>query len=208
MPKSRGGRDLVKPYGPSAIKMPNKEFQILMENAEVLWLNFEGRPGDYNEAGQRNFCVILDPEVAEDMAADGWNVKQTKGYGDEEGDFYISVDVKYRDRFGNDLRPPKLQLLTSTGPVHLMEENAHFLDKVEIAKVDLIINGRVRMEDGQRKIKGYLQTYFCTVNEDYLEQKYADVLAGGDTESREEFLATQAAIAELEGPNADREEDA
>jgi hypothetical protein len=174
----RGGRDLVKPYGPSAVKLPNKEFQLLMEDADILpgsFRNFSGRAGMYNAEGERSFCVKLDPEVAEDMAADGWNVKQLKEFEGEPGDFYISVNVKYRDRFGNDLTPPKLKIITSNGSQLLREDQAHWLDQVDIAKVDLIINGRTRIEDGQRKISAYLQTYFCTINEDYLEQKYSDI---------------------------------
>ena len=144
-----------------------------MENADVLFLNFEGRPGTFNEAGQRNFCVLLDPEVAEDMAEDGWNVKQLKEYEGEPGDYYLQVEVKYRDRYGNDLRPPKIQIITSGGPTRLEERDVWQLDKVDIAKVDLIFNGKVREEDGKRKIKAYLQSYFCHINEDFLELKYA-----------------------------------
>lgn len=175
MAKSRGGRDLVKPYGPSAIKLPNKDFQVLMENAEPIFLNFEGRPGPFNEAGQRSFCVLLDPEVAQDMRADGWNIKQSKEYEGEEGDYYVQVNCKFRDRYGNELRPPKLQILTSRGATRLTEDQAYMLDKVDIAKVDLIFNGKVRQEDGQQKIVAYLQSYFCHINEDYLEQKYAEM---------------------------------
>lgn len=179
MARSRGGRSLEKPYGPSAVKLPHREFQVLMENAEVLFLNFEGRPGVFNQEGQRNFCVLLDPEVAEDMAAEGWNVKQLKEYEGEPGDYYIQVECKYRDRYGNALRPPKLQILSSKGTTRLTEDDAYILDQVDIAKVDLIFNGRVREEDGQRKIKAYLQSYFCHINEDYLELKYADMLDAG-----------------------------
>lgn len=177
MARSRGGRSLERPYGPSAVKLPHREFQVLMENAEVLFLNFEGRPSTFNQEGQRNFCVLLDPEVAEDMLADGWNVKQLKEYEGEPGDFYIQVEVKYRDRYGRALRPPKIQLISSRGTQRLEEDDVHIMDQVDIAKVDLIFNGKVREEDGQRKIKAYLQSYFCHINEDYLELKYADLMA-------------------------------
>lgn len=202
MARSFGGRDLEKPYGPSAVKLPHREFQVLMENAQVLpgkFMNFEGRPGLYNAEGQRNFCVLLDPEVAEDMLADGWNVKQFKEYEGEPGDYYIQVEAKYRDRYGNDLRPPKIQMITSKGPTRLGENDVWMLDKIDAARVDLIFNGRVREEDGERKIKAYLQTYFCHVNEDYLELKYADILDGPDVEAPQ-FTDAQSPR-ELEDPN-------
>lgn len=176
MVSRRGGRDLVHPYGPSARKLPNQEFSILMEDAPILFLNFSGIPGTYNQEGDRNFAVVIDEEVAEDMLEDGWNVKQLKDRDDEPGDHYLSVSVKYRDRFGKELRPPKLVVVNSKGRLELDETNCDIIDKVDIAKVDLIINGRTRDEDGVRKIKGYLKSMFITLVEDPLEMKYANEL--------------------------------
>lgn len=192
MVSRRGGRDLVHPYGPSARKLPNQEFSVLMEDAPLLFLNFTGRPGTFNQEGDRNFCVIIDEEIAQDMLEDGWNIKQLKDRDDEPGDHYLGISVKYRNRFGEPIRPPKVVVLASKGRrEELTEDNIDILDHLDIAKVDLIVNGRVRDEDGQQKIKGYLKSIFVTLNEDPLEMKYAE-----EIDNREP-------IGELEGPQED-----
>lgn len=170
-----GGRDLVRPYGPGARQMPDKKLSLLMENAQLLFMNFAGRPGQYNAEGDRNFCVLIDADIADDMRADGWNVKQLKGYEGEEGDHYIQIAVKYRDRNGKDLIPPKIILQSSKGREGIGENLVDLLDVAEFSKVDLIINGRARVEDGETKVKGYLKTMYAHLYEDYLDKKYAEV---------------------------------
>ncbi len=51
----------------------SKRFQI--EDARLIFRNFTGKEGQYNNEGARNFSVILTDDVAVEMLRDGWNVK-------------------------------------------------------------------------------------------------------------------------------------
>ena len=78
--------------------MANKNLKDLeISNARVIFPNFSGRETQYNRAGERNFCVVIDnPEDAEMLSNDGWNVRVRPPR--EEGDaptYYIQVKVNY-----------------------------------------------------------------------------------------------------------------
>lgn len=49
--------------------------QVTLENVRIIFPNFEGRISDHNKIGSREFSVQLDPELGEELARQGWNVK-------------------------------------------------------------------------------------------------------------------------------------
>lgn len=143
---------------------------VTIEDARIIFRNFSGKEGTYNAAGNRNFNVLLEPDLAEAMAADGWNVKYLRPR--EEGDepqARVEVTVSYR------LKPPRVGLITSRGRTLLGEEHLEILDYADIEKVDVILNPSFWEVNGKSGIKAYLQTIFVTIREDELERKYADV---------------------------------
>lgn len=141
---------------------------FMVEDARLVFRNFSGKEGQYNVAGNREFAVILDPESANAMAKDGWNVKQLTGRDeDEEGDFYISVAVNFKNR------PPRVVMITSTSRTNLTEESVDVLDWAEIRTADLIARAYNWEVNGKTGIKAYLQSLFVTIEEDALERKYA-----------------------------------
>ena len=49
---------------------------LVIENAQLIHKNFEGKETDFNRLGNRNFGVVIeDGNTAKEMAADGWNIK-------------------------------------------------------------------------------------------------------------------------------------
>lgn len=141
---------------------------FMVEDAQLIFRNFAGKEDQYNREGDRNFSVILNPEVAEGMAADGWNIKYLKPR-EEDGDEtpYIQVTVK----FG--VRPPKVVMITSGGRTQLGEDEIEVLDWSDFENVDMIARAYEWSVNGKTGIKAYLQSMFVTLREDELERKYA-----------------------------------
>lgn len=148
----------------------NRRNVVVLEDVRLVFRNFSGKEGQYNREGDRNFSVLLDEGLAEEMSRDGWNVKYLKPR--EEGDSpqaYIPVAVNFRGR------PPRIVMITSRGRTTLTEDEVNILDWAEIKTADLIIRPYEWVVNGKAGVKAYLQSIFVTIEEDPLELKYADV---------------------------------
>lgn len=149
---------------------PNKDDSPseLIEGAKLLFRNFTGIARDFNNEGDRNFSVILDPKRAEKMLAAGWRVKQLKARDEDEmGDYHLKVKVNYRTG-----RPPRCVLISSGNRTELGADEVQLLDVADIKNVDLIINGYWSDMAGGG-YTGYLKSIWVTINEDELDLKYA-----------------------------------
>ena len=143
---------------------------VLIENARIIFRNFEGREGQYNREGDRNFCVLLDPEVADDMAKDGWNIKSLKPRDEEDVEqAYVQVSVNFKGR------PPRIVQITSRGRTELGEHEIEILDWVDISNIDLIFRPYEWNVNGKTGIKAYLKSAFITLEEDELDAKYSQI---------------------------------
>jgi hypothetical protein len=153
--------------------MAGNDGTVVIENADLLpgsFRNFTGKEGMYNREGDRNFAVRLEPDLAQALAQDGWNVKQLKPRGDaEEGDYYLTVSVGFKNR------PPRLVLISSKGRVDLGQHECDLLDWVDIKQADIIIRPYFWDVNGKTGIKAYLKSLFITLEEDYLDLKYAEI---------------------------------
>src|SRR5688572_31777790 len=109
---------------------------IVFEGAEIIFRNFEGREGRYNREGDRNFSVkIVDPELAETLKNDGWNVRPLKGRDDEpdEQAWHLPVSVGFK------YSPPKMVLITTGGKTVMPEKLCGMFDMIDIKEVDLVV---------------------------------------------------------------------
>lgn len=149
---------------------------IAIENAELRFKNFSGKEGKFNAKGNRNFCVLLNPNDADGLLKDGWNVRTLKPRDPEDEEVpYMQVKVNY-DGFSK----PIVWLVTEVDgkPVKknkIGEEEIDILDWAEIKKVDLVIRPYHYDVNGKKGIKGYLKSMYVTIAEDRFASKYLDV---------------------------------
>lgn len=153
--------------------MADNDNTVLMEGVRIVFRNFAGKEGQYNREGDRNFAVLLDDSTAEAMTVDGWNVKWLKPREDDEEETqqaYLPVSLSFEKG-----RPPRVVMITSRGRTNLSGEDVELLDWADITNVDLIVRPYGWEVSGKTGVKAYLQSIYVTIEEDELEQKYAEL---------------------------------
>lgn len=149
--------------------MARNDRNLTLEDVSIAFRNFAGKEDTYNRAGDRNFAILLDEKRAEEMMADGWNVKHLKVR--EEGDVpqaYIQVAVSYKSR------PPKICMITSRGLTYLTEAEVDLIDWVDIETADVILYPYEWAVNGKTGVKAYLVSLFIKIEEDYLQEKWTN----------------------------------
>ena len=145
---------------------------LSIENARLIFRNFAGREGQYNDPGVRNFCVVLPEERAERLKEDGWNIRIRAPREDgEEALYYLPVAVRF-DPF-----PPKIYIISSLNghKTRYTEDQVKDLDDSDLYNIDLIIRPRYyKKGDGTTAIKAYLKTMYATLEVDEFAYKYTD----------------------------------
>lgn len=123
---------------------PNRAFPngyLEINDARIIWPNFEGRGDRFNKQGDRNFhLVIPDQEIANAMLNDtnqhgnGWNVKIKPPREDGDTPFmHMMVKVKFNGR------GPNVYLVSGNKQTPLNEDTIKCLDEIDIISCDMDI---------------------------------------------------------------------
>ncbi len=140
---------------------------ISVENARILFRNFAGKESKFNAKGKRNFCLILDNDVAEDLKQIGWNIKYLSPRDpDDDPQAYLQVAVAF-DNF-----PPKIWLISGGKKTELTEDTVAVLDYAEVENIDVIVRPYIWEVNGKTGIKAYVKNMYVTIVENEFEKKY------------------------------------
>lgn len=140
---------------------------ISIDNAQIRFRNFTGEPTKFDKAGgKRTFSVILDPEMADKLREDGWNVKSWEPEGADEPIYHLPVEISYK------IYPPKVWMISGNKKTMLQEDTISALQYAEFTKVQLIIRPYCWEVNGKSGIKAYVKAMYVTIEEDEFEKEY------------------------------------
>lgn len=141
---------------------------LQIDDARIIFKNFEGREDTYNRAGDRNFALVIPTEEQADMLKEeGWNVKIKAPR--EEGDvpfMYLPVKVKYNEKGG-----PKAILVSGSNTRHLNEDTIGMLDHISIQSIDMDIRPFDWNMHGTSGRTAYLQAIWVTQKIDRFDER-------------------------------------
>lgn len=137
-----------------------------IEDARMIWTNFAGREGDYNDEGRRNFNLVLDEQSANELLADGFNVKYKEPKAEGVDPIWtLKVNVNYKG-----YNPPDIQIKNDHGIRKLDEESVAILDFASIEKCFV----RFSPYHFKVNVTAYLQTLLATIHESDYENSFYD----------------------------------
>ena len=152
-----------------------------IENTRIIFPNFKGERTQYNRQGGRDFSIALDPEMAEDLQSQGFNVKWPKPNPDisPEEDRrlpYLTVTVSNDQHVNPSIR---IFIVDSGNPSRVDVTNQmelEMLDRLDISSADVVINPyhwEIQEQDGVKTgIKAYLKALYLNLNTDPFAAKY------------------------------------
>lgn len=140
-----------------------------IDDAKIIFKNFEGRGDKFNREGDRNFSLLIeDEQTADAMIKKGWNVRIKPGRDEEEGPFMrLPVKVKFTE-YG-----PTVYLNSAGNVTKLDEESIACLDNIDIESVDMDIRPYDWEVNGRIGRSAYLQSMEVVQRVDRFAARYA-----------------------------------
>lgn len=143
-----------------------------VEDAQLIFKNFKGEGGAFNKEGDRNFGLLLPDDLAEELLAEGWNVKYLRPRDDEEEP---RPWIKVRVKFG--MVPPLVWMINDRGKIKLNEDTIDQLDWSRVLHCDVTVRpyNYPEMPGRPAGVSAYLKAMYVTIQEDEFASKYADI---------------------------------
>lgn len=142
---------------------------LQIDGARLAYRNFSGAASKYNRKGERNFSIIIDdPEQADALINEGWNVKIKPPREDGELPFmHLPVKIRFGDR------GPNVYLTSGNNTVQLDEESIDCFDSIDILEANLDIRPYNWEVDGKTGRTAYLDTIHVVQKVDRFAERFA-----------------------------------
>lgn len=142
---------------------------LQIDDAKIIFKNFEGRGDKFNREGVRNFSLLIeDPDTADALVKEGWNVKIKPGRDEDEEPFMrLPVKIKFTD-YG-----PNVYLRTGDRVNKLDKESIGCLDNIDIDSVDMDIRPYDWEVNGRTGRTAYLQSMEVVQRIDRFAARYS-----------------------------------
>ena len=143
---------------------------LQIDDARIIFRNFEGRGDKYNREGDRNFALVIPTqEMADELMAEGWNVRIKPPRDEDDSPFmYLPVKVKFNDR------GPAVYLKTGDSVNRLDEGSVSMLDRIDISSVDMDLRPYDWDVNGKTGRTAYLQSINVIQDIDRFSARYAE----------------------------------
>lgn len=140
---------------------------LSVEGAAIIYKNFSGTATHFNPAGgKRTFSLVIPQDVADQLVANGWNIKVRRSEDSPEDDmYYTEIVVNLESMY-----PPKIYLITRFADRETMTEldkdSVNELDNNFLHDIDVIIHpfNHGRTNAAGATVKGYLKTLYATIS--------------------------------------------
>ena len=139
-----------------------------IEDARIIYRNFEGVASKFNREGDRNFAVIVPNDEIKDILVEaGWNVKIKPPRDEDDTPFmFIPVKVKFNNR------GPAAYLRSGETVTRLNEETIGILDEIDIQSVSMDLRPYDWDVNGKTGRTAYLQAIDVIQNIDRFGAQY------------------------------------
>ena len=144
---------------------------LQIDEARIVHRNFSGAESKFNRKGERNFSLVIDdPELANELINEGWNVKIKPPRDEDDTPFmFLPVKIKFNDR------GPTVYLISGRAKTRLDEESVDCLDDIDISNVDLDIRPYDwELPDGKTGRTAYLQGIEVTQKLDRFAERHRE----------------------------------
>lgn len=168
--------------------MNSVEKVTIKDTRFIFRTNFRGERTKFNKNGDKEFNIVLPPDIGMDLEDKGWNVKHLPPR--EEGDaelMHLPVRINFDSMY-----PPRVWLIDASSGKRTMldDETVGQLDHLtneEITKVNIVVNPSHWQNERGEGIKAYCQSMQVYFLPDPFEAEYEAEFGTGSREPADDI---------------------